>query len=51
MTLIRYNLVTKKVVIVNSRYWNRKEVWGSSSTNSVLLLALNLQGIISTGSS
>ena len=31
--------VAKKVVIVNSRYWNRKELWGSSSTNSLFLLA------------
>ena len=37
--------ISKKVVIVNSRYWNRKEPWGSNSTNNLLLLALNLHNI------
>ena len=36
---------TNKVVIVNSRYWNRKKLWGSSSTNILLLLALIVQNI------
>ena len=35
--------ISKKVFIVNSRYWNRKELWGSSSTNNLLLLTLTLQ--------
>ena len=33
----RNTAISKKVVIVNSRYWTRKELWGSSSTNNVLL--------------
>ena len=40
-----YTAISNKVVIVNSRYWNRKELWGSSSTINVLLLALILQNI------
>ena len=28
--------------VVNSRYWNRKELWGSSSSSNFLLLALTL---------
>ena len=38
-------LLKKKVVIVNSRYWNRKELCGSSTTINILLLALTLQNI------
>ena len=37
--------ISGKVVIVNSRYWNRKEMWGSSSTNNLLLLASTWQNI------
>ena len=40
-----HTAVSKKVVIINSRYWNRKELWGSSSTNNLLLLAFNLHNI------
>ena len=40
-----FTAVSKKVVIVNNRYWNRKEMWGSSSTNNLLLLALTLRNI------
>ena len=35
----------KEGCIVNSRYWNRKELWGSNSTNNLLLLASILQNI------
>ena len=37
--------ITKNVVIVNSRYWNRKELWGSNGRNDLLLLALTLHNI------
>ena len=37
--------ISKKVLIVNSRYWNRKELWASSSRNNLLLLALTLHNI------
>ena len=37
-----YIAISKKVVMVNSRYWNRKELLGSSSTNNLLMLALTL---------
>ena len=42
---IEYTAISEKVVIVNSRYWNRKELWSSSSTNNLLLLALTLQNM------
>ena len=32
-----YTTISKKVVIVNSRYWNWKELWGWISTNNLLL--------------
>ena len=35
-----YTAVSKKVAIINSQYWNRKELWGSSSTRNLLLKAL-----------
>ena len=31
----------KKVVIVNSRYWSRKELWGSSSTNIFITVSID----------
>ena len=39
--------ISKKVVIliVSSRYWNQKELWGSSSSKYLLLLAFTLQNI------
>ena len=40
-----YTDISKKVVIVNSRYRNRKEVWGSSSTNSYYWLAFTWHDI------
>ena len=41
----RYTAISKKVVIINSRYWNRKELWASNSRNDLLLLALTLHNI------
>ena len=38
-------LFQKRVVIVNSQHWNRKELWDSRSTKSLLLLALTLHNI------
>ena len=43
--LYEYTAISKKAVIVNSRHWNRKELWDSSSTSNLLLLALTLQNI------
>ena len=42
---LMYRAISKKVVVVNSRYWNLKELWDSSSTNNLLLLALTLQNM------
>ena len=39
-----YYSYLKKVIMINSWYWNRKELWGSSS-NNLLLLALTLHNI------
>ena len=41
--VVLYTTIFKKVIIVNSRYWNREELWSSSSTNNLLLLASILQ--------
>ena len=35
--------------IVNSRYWNRKELWGSNFSSNLLLLALTLHNIETAG--
>ena len=43
---ITSTVISKKVFIVNSRYWKRKELWVSSSTSNLLLLALTLQNIV-----
>ena len=40
-----YTAISKKVVIVNSRYWNRKELGASNSRNNLLLLAMTLHNI------
>ena len=40
-----YAAISKKAVIISSQYWKRKELWGSSSTNSLLLLASTLQNV------
>ena len=40
-----YTAISKKVVIVNSRHWNRKELLGSSSWSNLLLLAKTLHNI------
>ena len=37
--------IAKKFVRVNSRFWSRKELWGSSSSSNLLLLASPLQNI------
>ena len=37
-----YTAISKKVVTVDSPYWNRKELWASSSRNNLLLLTLTL---------
>ena len=34
--ILLYTAISKKVVIVNSRYWNRKELRGLRSTKNVL---------------
>ena len=36
---------SKKVVIVNSRYWNRRKLWGSNFSSNLLLLVLTLHNI------
>ena len=40
-----YTAISNKVVIVNSWYWNRKELWVSSNTNNLFLFASTLQNI------
>ena len=41
--LKQHKAISKKVIIVNSRYWNRKEQWSSSRRNNLLLFALTGQ--------
>ena len=36
-----FTAISKKVVIVNSRYWNRKELLVSRSRNNLLLLVID----------
>ena len=45
MSFEHFTAISKKVVLVNSQYWDRKELWGSSSTNNSSLLASTLQDI------
>ena len=45
MYVTMYITISKKVVIVNSRYCNRKELWGLSSSGNLFLLALILHNI------
>ena len=40
-----YTAISKKVVIVNSRYWNRRKLWGSNFSSNLLLLVLTLHNI------
>ena len=32
--MLLYTAISKKIVIVHSLHWNRKELWGSRSTNT-----------------
>ena len=43
LSFLVYSYFKKMVVIVNSRYWNRMGLWGSISTNNLLLLELTSQ--------
>ena len=37
MCMYIHTAISKEIVIVNSRYWNRKELWSSSITISIVL--------------
>ena len=44
-TVAPYTAISNKVVIVNGRYWNGKELWGLSSTNNLFMLELTLHNV------
>ena len=34
--IVHYTAISRKAMIVNSRYWKRKELWDSSNRNKFL---------------